>query len=393
MSDTDRAEIEDAVGKELGALGVAGRVMVVGGSMELRPASGESPVSIDVATILGQWPLLPEEMRKRKVGEVAMRLVGALEASRGVQGRAAPSRDVDEAQKRVIRAVVGVFALLALIGVARMAIPRLFGGEKPPPPPPDETEVGRSDRLDRACDAARDAVYKGTSFGSLPLEGWAVELWLARKDGQALARHPAVAGLAPGGKIAASVDPELAKIRDGHVEISDGFPAGAREPGWAAATVVFHEGYARAFFSEQNHTRFLTLADRLAGDTGADLAAVYARCAHLPTHDIGAWFHASDGAGVGAVLVYQMGMFAEGKVVDRSALGPMAPADLDALRKAADGIAGGEDGLARLLTAHGGNLSSMHGTTLVFPLTVPLRPLDAAKDLARRMGVELPSVQ
>jgi hypothetical protein len=400
VADADRAEIEEAVGKELAARGVQGTVVLAGATLELRAAGGGAPVSIQVEMILGQWPLLPEEMRRRKAGEMAGRLVASLEAARRAEGREAPRSAADaKARGRILGAVIGLVGLLVVIGAVRFAIPRLFvAEEKVQPAVPAEAEAARAERLARACDASRERLYKGSAFGPFALEGWAVELWLARRDGGAIREHPALTALAPGGKLTAAASAELAQVRDGRVELADGLTgeAAQRSPGWAAVAVVFRDGYGRAFFEEERRVAFLALADRLVEATGADHAALYARCAHLPTHDVGAWFHGPDAAGAAAVLVYQMGAFAETRVIDRGALAALhAPGDLDALRKAAgtlqSGGAGAGDGVAKLLSAQGGSVRTAGGSTLVFPLTAPLRPLTAAKELARRMGVASPS--
>jgi hypothetical protein len=382
----ERAEIEEAVGKDLATLGIRGTIALAGSSMELRAFDGSAPVSIDIDPIPGQWPLLPPEMRRRKSDEIARRLVGALSASRRAEGRRDTAGD-DAARTRVIRAVAGLFALVVAIGAARFAIPRLLPEEKVEPKVPTESGGARADRLARACDAVRGRLYEGSSFGPFAMEGWVVELWLAGKQGARLRDQPALTGLVAGGKLLPAADASLAAIIDGTVEITDGFTpeAAQRAPGWVAASLVFREGYARAFLEEEHRPRFLALADRLVASTGADHAALYARCAHLTTHDIGAWFHGPDMAGAAAVMVYQMGFFAEGRVIDRGALGALhAAGDLDALRKATSDAG---DAVGRTVSADGASVSTGSGTTLVFSLAAPARSLAATRDLARKMGI------
>ncbi len=405
MADADRAEIEAAVGKGLARMGVQATIVLTGASLELRPTEGGAPVSIDVETVLGQWPLLPEEMRGRKADEMARRLLGALRTARRAEGRPDSPQDDARARRQIVGAAIAVIGGLAVIGAVRFAIPRLFADVGVAPDPKGEAEGARAARLDRACDAARERLYQGSSFGPFALEGWAVELWLARRGGAAIREHPALTGLAPGGKLPPEADPGLARVIDGRVELADGFPgeAARRSPGWAGAAVVFRDGYARAFLEEETRPRFLGLAERVARASGADHGALYARCAHLPTHDVGAWFRGPDTAGAAAVLVYQMGFFAEARLVDRAAIAALhAPGDLDALRSAAGTLGGASpaDVVSRAVSAQGGSaqggsVGSTGGTTLVFPLAVSTssRPLAAAKDLARRMGIAVPSAE
>jgi serine/threonine-protein kinase len=161
---------------------------------------------------------------------------------------------------------------------------------------------------------------------------------------------------------------------------------GPRSPAWGGAIMVFHEGYARVFLEPETRQRFILMADRLAEAAGADAGALYARCAHLTTHDIGAWYHGKDAPGAAAALVYQMGFFADGTILDRGAVTALrAPGgDLDALRKAAEVEA---DLVPKIVSAQGGTVTTSHGVSLVFPLAGPTRAQTATRALARKMGV------
>jgi hypothetical protein len=282
---------------------------------------------------------------------------------------------------------------------------------------PTEADGARRERLARACDAVRDRLYQGASLGPFALEGWVAELWLgSRRSGETpLRESPALTGLVRGGKLLPSADETLAAVRDGTVEITDGFDAGAaqRSPGWSAAKLVFHDGYARAFLEVETRARFLGLADAMARASGADHAALYARCAHLETHDVGAWFRGPDVAGAAAVMVYQMGFFADAKVIDRSTMASLRASgpsgsrkpgsrpqasdhdggslarppegELDALRRAAGEVAAE---VPQEVGSAGGSVTTAGGsTTLVFPLGAPVRSLAATRELARRMGI------
>ncbi|MEZ4308818.1 MAG: hypothetical protein R3F14_12330 [Polyangiaceae bacterium] len=80
MEGNPNREIEDAVQRALVSAGVQGIVSLSGRTLSLR-ADG-APVDIDALYLIEQWPLLPEEMRERKAGDLAMRLVEALRSAR-----------------------------------------------------------------------------------------------------------------------------------------------------------------------------------------------------------------------------------------------------------------------------------------------------------------------
>jgi serine/threonine-protein kinase len=387
----DQAGIEEAVGRELSRMGIQGTLVLAGRSMELRSAG--APVSIEIDQILQQWPLLPEEMRARKADEIARRLASAERATRMLEGPPEPRLDPG-ARRKVVRGVLGFFGLLLVVGLARVIIPRL-ALEKADAGVPTENDTARTDRLARACDAVRENVYRGAAFGPMSLEGFAVELWLGKRGEDPIRRHEGLTGLLAGSKLGAGADAKLAEIVDGTAEIVDGLDGDAarRSPGWSAAAVVFRGGYARAFFDDDGRARFLALADRAATATGADLGALYARCAHRPTHDIGAWFRGPDLPGATAAMVYAMGLFAETKMVDRGALGAIkapvhdggsAGGELDALRKAAADVS---DAIPRFVGTAGGAITGGRPTTLTFPLAGPVRAVGATRDMAKKMGI------
>jgi serine/threonine-protein kinase len=373
-------------------MGVHGTIALAGKSIELRPGNA-APVSIDIEVIVNQWPLLPADMRQRKAEEIARRLVGAARLSRQVEGRREIPLDAN-ARGPIVGGIVGFFGLLVVIGAARYFIPRFTSDDKAEPRAPTEDDGARTDRLARACDAVRDRIYKGSTFGPFALEGFAVELWLARKDGPPLKQNAAVTALLDGKKLAASADDKLAGIIDGTLEIGDGFDAAAagRSPGWNAVSLVLTGGYARAFFQEDQRPRFLGLADRVAAASGATHGALYARCAHLRTHDVGVWFRGPDLAGASASLVYQMGFFSEAKMLDRAAIAavkvPAGAGEIAALTKAASDV---ETSIPSIIGNAGGSVTAGKPTTLIFALTAPVRAIGAARDLSRRMGVGVQS--
>jgi serine/threonine-protein kinase len=380
----ERAEIEETVGEALGAMGIRGTIAVAGKNIELASGDG-APISIDIELVIRQWPLLPEEMRRRKAADVAHRLRDALRAMQ-LAVPAAQRQEPTGVPPRVWAYVAGGLGLLALVGVVRMVVPRL-STEKPVVGVPSEGDGARRDRLARACEAMRDRLYQGASFGPLSTEGWVVELWLASSKGGTLKSHQALAALVDKGKLVASADETIAAVSDGSAEIVDGFSdeQAPRSPGWSGVTLRLREGYARTFFEAENRQRFVSLGDRLADAVGADAGALYARCAHLRTHDIGAWFRGADAPGAVAAMVYQIGLFSDGGAVDRGAIATLrgAGGELDGLRRAAGEV----EGISGLVTAQGATLSTAHGVSFVFPLPAPTRAFAATKAVARKMKV------
>jgi hypothetical protein len=385
VSQDVQAEIEAAVTQALADLGVRGSVAVVGTAIELH--AGGAPTEIDIEQVLRQWPLLPPEMRRRRAEEVAGRLADATRATK-VEGRPRSAEPSAIPNARVLGAIVGVFGLLTTVGVLRYVIPRLQD-EKTEPHVPSESAVDRTARLSRACDAMRSRLLTGGSFGPFATEGWVVEIWLAGKKGGILRDHGALVPIIAGEKLTVAADEELARVSDGSAEIVDGFTGedASRSPGYSAASILLRDGYARAFLDPELRPHFITLGERLADGTGADLAAIYARCAHLTTHDIGAWFRGPDAAGATASMVYTMGFFADALAVDRGAVHAVrvTGGELDQLRKAAADADG--EALSRVVTGQGGTVSSARGVTFVFPLGGPTRAISATRAAARKMGV------
>lgn len=381
----ERSELEEAVGDALGKMGVQGSIAVSGKNIEL--SAGGPPISIEIGVVLGQWALLPAELKQRKAMEIARRLVDAQRASGPLM--TAPVEGSSGPPARFWIALAAGIGALGLVGVVRMLVPRLTGDKVEGPAVPSEADGARRDRLQRACVAMRDGLYKSGKFQPFATEGWAVELWLAKKGGS-IKDHPGLAAVIAGGKLTPAGDEQIAAVKDGSVEITDGFSAGAekRNPGWAGVTLVFREGYARSFFEEEGRARFLSMAERLAEATSAEAGALTARCAHLTTHDVGAWFRGPDAATAVAALTYQMGFFAETPLFDRGALaGKGGGGDLDGIKKAATDA--DADATARVASAQGGGISTAHGTSITFGLSAPMRPIAATRSVAQKMGFGL----
>jgi serine/threonine-protein kinase len=278
-----------------------------------------------------------------------------------------------------------------IVAVLGFFVVRVIRAEDPPPPPPDPVPIESPDeiaaRRARVCEAARSRIYAGASMAALDTEGWIAELWLASKQG---IRSEALGELVAEGRLTPKADAELAALPNAHVEVTPGFDGAdaARFPGWHAVTLRFSGRYVVAYLDPPTRARFLSLADRLAEAAAAELGAFYGRCAHLPYHDLGAWFRGADAPSAAAALVYAAGFFAEQPALSRRAmegLGGQSP--LDALRAASAELDAGE--LGRLVGAEGGSITAGAGSAVMmtFPLGGPTRATRASRIVAEKLGL------
>ncbi|WP_437639935.1 hypothetical protein [Sorangium sp. So ce854] len=395
MDDLSAREIEAAVQEALGLFGTSGSVTVQGRQIALRGRG--APVVIDLEQLVEQWPLLPQDLRARKASDLARRLA---QAQRAVTSLAPPGA---RAPGRPVRHVVIPVVAVAVVLVGALVAVRLLRSREEPvasPVAPETTAAEDAARNARTCEAARKRIYSGASMGPFDLAGWVAELWLATPRGgaaQAAAGQEAViadavglGGLIADGKLTAGADAELAAVTDGLVEILPGFDAeeAGRSPSWRAVIARFSGGYARAYFDPALRARFVALADRMADGASAELGALYARCAHLPYHDAGAWFRGPDPAAAAAALVYASGLFAELPAVDRAALAALKGAgQIDALRSAGASLDGAS--LGKLVGAHGGGITrgGAGAVVVTFPVGGPTRATSASRIVARKLKV------
>jgi serine/threonine-protein kinase len=377
-------EIELLLRDALGGFGVAGIASVHSGQVELR--AGGAPVSIDLENLAEQWPLLPHEIRRRRVGELARRLVNA---QRGGVLRRGTRRGTGIISVPIAAMVLG---LAGLIAGARWWFNRRVEPDVPAAIPVETEEQARA-RRGRVCDAARKRLYAGASIGPFDMEGWYAELWLARaKPGEDLRARPEIMTLVDGGKISVAAEPALSSLADGTVQIVEGFvpERAARSPGWSGVTIRFGGAYVGALLDTSLRPRFLSLADRLADALQADAGALYGRCAHLGHRDLGAWFRGADARSAAAALVYAAGMHAELPAVDTGALARLGGAgELDALRMAAAKL--DVTALGHAVGPHGGTVTrDRKAVSVTFPMAGGTRATTASRSVARALGVGLP---
>lgn len=284
--------------------------------------------------------------------------------------------------------IIAGVALLALAGAAGAYLflrsrPATVTTARASPPPGG---------VERSCEASRKRLQNGADVGPLDTYGWAVEIWLARMDAPELEpADPSLAKLrAPDGALDPSFGLALPKEDYGEVAFETAPsppPYKGKEPG---VVVRLSGGYAAAFFAGGTRPSFLKLADTAYESSGATIGALYARCAHLPYHDVGAWFRAKDPQSAADVIGYQMSGFAEAPWVARTVFSPVgdggssfesyrrrrAQVDPKAMDEQVRLLEGSED------QASGG------GVTILFPANDPLRASSMARWITKQAALD-----
>jgi len=392
LAPAGRAAVDDVVGavrEALSGFGIAGSVGLEGNQLTLR--GNGPPTAIDAGPAAEQWPLLPLAMQRRKAQDLARRLA---DAHRSAQQRSSTGAGSGDSSSNfgglVVRGLVGLGVVAALVVGARAY---LASRHVTPVAPASlvESPEQASSRLDTACRAMRERIYSGSTIGPYDTTGWVVELWLASRPGAdagpAASKPISLVAMAPAieaGRLAPSLDEALGQLVDGTLALDeDAIPA--TSPRWTGVTLRFGGGYARAFFETEKRTRFLAVADRLFESSGADLGALYARCAGGPVHDVGAWFRGRDPGSAATALLWSVGMFSERPQINRAALGT---SEIDGLRAASATAKLDAPTLKGLVAEQGGSLAATPGAvTLAFPLGGPVRAVRASRALAAKLGI------
>ncbi|WP_437952701.1 protein kinase [Sorangium sp. So ce296] len=311
-------------------------------------------------------------------------------------------------------------AAVALAGLGVLALRR--SGEREPNPrsEPHHREQQRQ-LVSEACKQSRVRLQSGAALGPLEGVGWEVDLWLARGGGEpgaeerpspesaaeAPSREPTGAAQAPAGsragdaapalgadapplsaaslgditagrRLTPALDAALSRVTDGTVTVKEGSPPSSRA--FSHITVTFGDGYGRAFFDAQVRPRFIAVAERLYQAAGAELGALYARCAALEVADLGVWFRGRDASGAAAALLYHMEIRAEPAP---SAFAALAPLRVRALRARVSGAGLDDKALQALLDRLGADVApSQTGTAVTFPAEAPLRARIVSRELS-----------
>ncbi len=381
--------LSDMVADALTQRGIRAVVIEKDNGLEIMTRDAK-PIWIDAAADLQQWTMLPVNIRQRKANLLAMRF---LHIQRG--GDSNDSAQASESSFQLppwaqtaldklkeLAANPGVkiaaAAVLAIGVIATIVV--LNRKEPPPPPPPDpnsETPGQRKARLARACDAVRLMMWRGGAWTSMPNEGWTVELWLSRQNGEPIRSHASIAKLVQGGQVNWGEKSVFSSITDGKVEVIQGPGAAQR----SEATIVFGDGYARPFFDIDRRHEFISISEQLVKDTTADWGALYAHCAHLTTRDVGVWFFGRDPAKAATSILYTMGKLVGSKGSD------FAPFNRDFLGLSTAASRLDETAFFGLVYQDGARTSNREGIFVTFPFTSPVNAPQSSKRIAADLGI------
>jgi hypothetical protein len=154
--------------------------------------------------------------------------------------------------------------------------------------------------------------------------------------------------------------------------------------------LVFSGPYVQPYFSEEQRSDYLKLADALAEELAATDGALFARCASSSSHHIGAWFLGKTPGAAAASLVYFMAGFTDVPALKPSVFGESAgPAQrghaFDAIGAATARI--DRSTAATLVGRELGAVSGRpeHGFRLTFPFRDAGRALRASVGIARSL--------
>ncbi len=399
MADHAAAEaVIGAVRDALSGFGLAGTVALEGKMLTLR--GNGVPTSIDAGPAAEQWPLLPADMQRRKALDLARRLADAHRTAQRARPRGDGGGESSLPWALAGKALLGIAAVAALV-VGGRAYLAARSKEALPPPVPVETPEQQSRRLATACRAVRERVYSGATIGPFDTTGWVVELWLASRPGplpgaanvnsRVDAGAPAskaisaasMAGAVEAGRLAPGLEDTLARLTDGTRPRRGRRPRDV--PGWTGVTLRFGGGYPAPSSSPSRGRASSSSPIASSESSGADLGALYARCADSPVHDVGAWFRGRDVGAAATALLFGIGLFAERPQIDRAALGA---GEIDGLRAAATAKKLDAPTLKELIGEQGGSLAATPAAvTLAFPLGGPVRAVRASRAVAVKLGL------
>lgn len=284
-----------------------------------------------------------------------------------------------------------LLAVLLMVTVTALIAGNVWGSRSQQPaearPHRIQADIGaRAAQRALACEASRERLRGGASTAAFDTEGWVVELWLARAGTTELLHDRAFADLIEG-RLADTADSYLAAMPDGALEVTSGSSPdeAARSPGWRAVTIRFRGGYVAALQDTAGRASFIALAEQLSHAVSADLGALYARCAHLETRDLGVWFRGADAPGAAAALIHAIGLHADVPVLDRGALVRSRDDEMQTLRAAANRLDVAT--LARIVVDHGATLrkAPSGAVSLTFAIDQATRAVPASRAVGDAM--------
>jgi len=357
------SEVRALVESELGRTGKTGSLRVEGDELVLKRGANETRA--ELRGTLAQWEHLPDDLRARRVQQIAQLL-----ATSGPAALAAPpvyraSSPVASGPKRgshwsAIFAPLGVVALTAaaIVAAYHFLAPNSgltgFPSASAPasarrlaPSAAADSDQERFAFAQSACDHARSRVAQGASIGPADSEGWVVELVLLRRgapvDLTRASELDSFIARKPDGRTGTVNWPnakQLSSLRrfDAEVALTALPPLGAAKV--SGLDLVFSGPYTLPYFTEDQRAEYFRLADALADALHANAGALFARCAHGEVHQIGSWFlGTSPGEALGS-LIYFMASYSDTPQLKPTVLGvlsgpPQRDHTFDAINEAA----------------------------------------------------------
>ena len=392
-------ELEEYLSEALGKSGVAGTIGVAGVSAILE---GNGPtVTIDVTSLLTQWPLLTPEQRKRRAAELARRFATDRRRLSGTE------RSSTISMPSFVAPVAILLATAAAIGVLWSFYQRWLHARELAEHPPvikdyDAYEKERSERAARVCAATRTRVLRGAAVGPSDAEGWVVELNVLRApSGEPPSSDPALARFferAPGsarGHVRSPNFPALSALEgpDTEVVVSDSNVPVIGAPHLRGATFAFSGRYVAPYFDDASRAEFIALARGVTDALGGTHAALYARCASGTSPHLGSWFRGPNAGGALASLLYFVGVFSDPPDLRTALLVPPGASGVDRGFSFKNVLAATQSlKKARAVTLLAPELGALSGTddqasTLTFPFRDSNRASRASHGIARELGI------
>jgi hypothetical protein len=396
---SDLADLTGSIQEQLGRFGVAGRIELDGSTLRL--IGHGRRIAIEFTEIHG-WPSASPELRGRIVERIVRELVRARRAQDA--SVSSPSHWVEWLRPLIVLVIVvgGTWLAWKRLGKpARDAVVAIVSVRQPSAAAPTATPVlGDAPSPLQRCQRVQGRIATGGNVSLLDVDGWVVELMLLSTDpafGPTSQKLDAF--LAKGDDVGTvrrliwSEDEEL-RMLDG----ADSFVIVSPEPlidvvaGTKAGVRITWSGkYVGKYFEDASRTRMQRLAAAMYEATGANYAALYARCALGTIHQVGSWFRGQDLASATLSLVAAMGMYAE--VAHVEGLDPRTTREIDQ-RRAWDNLAERVRRLERqrltlTLAEDGAMIASRPGNwvTLSFPFQDANRATRASLRVARVVGV------
>jgi hypothetical protein len=338
LADQLRALVEQELQRQgqakRGALRVEGAELIVG--------RGAAEARADIRGTLAQWDNLPEDLRAKRIAQIAHLLAPAapVEPLRRSALRASrPSGVSGVAPVIVVLLTVALLSLayryLAPNGASLISMLRrtLRGAssassERVVTVDPDRE---RATLASSACGQTQGRITRGANIGPADVEGWAIELVLLRRGGSGdLTSSPAFARFverklgATSGVVIWTGSKSLAAAKrfDAQVEIRD-LPSFG-ENHLNGIRLLFSGPYVVPYFNDQERVDYFMLADAMSEALQITDGALFAHCADGDTHQIGSWFLGdTPGAAVGSVI-YFMAAFSAAPLLKPEILGSAA---------------------------------------------------------------------